>query len=537
MRRFIVVGLIVAFTHSFANDNTYNKSKSAFDGFYVSAGIGDASGILQFENSSSFISDQTPSPLNIDSLQAQTIQQKSVLGYFNLGYGRLFTEQLYLSFFAYLDVASHKFNNKLTAENDDLNPAGGNDGIFINTTTTKLGNVSGGIAFKPGWLLTPETLFFGVIGWQSAKESVSADQSVTIGKLPAAVTATGTSSASTDKTINGLRLGLGFEQQVKKAMMIGLRYVYTFYYNAPSLTTPVTTATGILAGPFSYTLGEQKINTQAVIANLSYYLGEPSDFNDQSNIVPDDFNGRFFGLKLGAVNPSISGNSSITANYVDDAADLESIQISNTKPNDKALALFGFTIGYGQVFKNRYYLGLEGFVEASNNTIGAQLEHGFRPTAVAVGGQAPDTVTHTKNIKLWNPQPGGDIKIGIILYNRILNFFKVGLVLNKVRATTSDQLSYEDASGPPGIRTNLNLNLNSNNSVKANLRLGAGFDFQFSPHNAFSLEYDYTDYGTVGISGSTSAIDAAGNNATLTQHSALKLATNYLTIGYVHFFE
>ena len=357
-----------------------------------------------------------------------------------------------------------------------------------------------------------------------------------MGRLPAVVNVTGATTASTDKTVNGLRLGLGFEQQVKKAMMIGLRYVYTFYYNAPTLTTPVTTATGNIGGPLSYALGEQKINTQAVIANLSYYIGESSDFKDTSNIVPDEFNGRFVGLKVGAVNPSISGNQPITASYTDDLGDVENIQISNTKPNDKALALFNFTIGYGQVFKNRYYLGLEGFVETSDNTIDAQLEHGFRPTDVGARGQGPDTVTHTENIKLWNPQPGGDIKVGVILYNRILNFFKVGLVLNKVKATTSDQLSYIDNSNPD-VRTNLNLELNSNSSVKAHLRLGAGFDFQFSPHNAFSLEYDYTDYGTVGINGTTSAIDAAGNNATLTQNSALKLATNYLTIGYVHFFE
>ena len=160
MRRFLIFGLIVAFANAFASESAYKKSKSAFDGFYVSAGIGDSSGRLEFDNSSTFLSGQNNSPLDVDSLQIQTIQQKSVLGYFNLGYGRLFSEQLYLSFFAYLDIASHKFNNQLNAENDDLDAAAGNDGIFINTSSAKLGNVSGGIAFKPGWLLTPPNFIF-----------------------------------------------------------------------------------------------------------------------------------------------------------------------------------------------------------------------------------------------------------------------------------------------------------------------------------------------------------------------------------------
>lgn len=85
------------------------------------------------------------------------------------------------------------------------------------------------LSVRPGYLITPQTLAYGRVGWARSKFKVSQQQN---GDLP-----------STDEWIDGVVVGLGVEQEVTKTIGLRIDYRHTFYTDEPTNTNTAGTRT------------------------------------------------------------------------------------------------------------------------------------------------------------------------------------------------------------------------------------------------------------------------------------------------------
>lgn len=101
------------------------------------------------------------------------------------------------------------------------------------TATTR--TVEAGIDFKPGYLLTPCTLFYGRVGAAFNRFTLKSDSLARYEDnsngfaTPSSATAKDRLCLSRSKRVTGLRLGVGFEHQICENFGITLDYIYTYY--------------------------------------------------------------------------------------------------------------------------------------------------------------------------------------------------------------------------------------------------------------------------------------------------------------------
>lgn len=172
-------------------------------------------------------------------------------------------------------------------------------GVYANSTTVKISN-DYGVAFKPGFLVAPRTMFYGKIGasWANLKVSngfSATSQGTTVVlpnniNVPSVITYNTSAvmagaSSSEDKKM-GLLLGIGGEQFIyKNFITINVEYNYVNYGNvstttalagSSSISSTVTggatlTQTVPLAGPTAQASANAKVST--LLAGLNFYFG------------------------------------------------------------------------------------------------------------------------------------------------------------------------------------------------------------------------------------------------------------------------
>ncbi len=499
------------------------QQETPFVGGYASIVLVVNSTQFGINNSSSFASVGIAS-VKSTSAQKQKENALSGLGEFAIGYGTIFSNNFYLGIEGYLALANHKTSNNLNIV--DAIPSKIAD---LKSYSKQLNSLTGGLAIEPGFLVSPKTLFFGILGWDNATEKLTNNQSVNI-----TTAASGTQSADNRNHLNGIKIGVGFRQQINQRLSLGVRYAYIDYFNDGGLNSGVANTTGVnLTGPFNYNLGKQKVSRQTLSANIIYHLDKKENVMGSDTVSEQGFKGFYIAPSIGLSSSSQYENmTNVSSNFLSNGAAPNLIRLTGGQARSAA-TLFNLAVGTGKIFSNHLYLGLEGSLSKDSLDLNGSIIHGFRPTSAPKVGQVPDVLTHQSSISSWALQPNVDLKVGYSS-NQILGYLVAGIGVNNIGLENSSSLIFFNANN---VQQTFTINSSDLKGTKANVRLGIGFEYQFSENNTFSLNYRYTYYGKFNIAKTLNTTDGAGNAVSLSDSSQLRLSNNSLTLGYSHYFD
>lgn len=505
-----------------ANTDKLNTN-SPFTGAYTSLGIG-INGTSFTHNTRSINSISGSGAILAQSNVMQTLYNLSPLGEFSAGYGFALLNSFYFGFEAFLDYTDHNVQSFLNIENSTSNPI-----YDLKTSSVKLSKVTAGLTAQPGIVVSPKTLFLGIIGWESAQETMRIQNQVRISN-----NSHGDQSAINQKRLAGLRLGLGFEQQVDKNILFGLKYIFTDFFGGGTLTTPILNTIGNTdTGPYQYSLNRSRIKSETVLANITYYWNSKAKFNSSNDVQAQGFSGFYISPQIGILNQNLSPNNTVVLGYYSDTVDNKPM-LTSSPVGGSDTSTIDFAIGASKIIKDKYYLGLEGSVYWSKRDIFSNAIQAYMPQNRSIFGEPPDFLNHTFEMQAWNVQPNIDGKVGFIYNNYLLGYFRVGAGINKVGFKIANELIFNNSASNREV---VNLEKTDKKSTKANLRLGVGGEYQFSQYNTFSLNYIYTYYGKFDLSSLISGQDATGSNYSLAETSKVRLKTNTVNIGYTHYFD
>lgn len=270
---------IIFFTTSSANAN------SIFDGFYLGASVGGSLARAK-ENINASLNftllnpDGSPALTSTQPAAISTeMTQSSWLGQLLGGYGYAWGG-FYLGGEVFVNAANYQMKNSVQANlSQNLFNI-----ILLNANVnavskTEVSPIQYGLHLRPGYLITPTTLLFALIGTSFAqvtsKVSASATASVTNNLIqnlaPPIFTFPTAINVSKRERRAALQLGGGMEQRIYDRWSIRADYIYT-YYGTVTMSANQTLAFG--SGSINLSANHQvKVSDNAVTLGLMYYLG------------------------------------------------------------------------------------------------------------------------------------------------------------------------------------------------------------------------------------------------------------------------
>lgn len=512
----------IAFALTVCSYFPINASSAPFDGYYGSVALGVNSLGFDPQHSSSF----TSGTFTANSIVNEKALELSPYGELSLGRGWTFSNVFYFGIEGFADLSYHKIKNSLNM----INHFGTSGVQDRKSTIIELNAFSAGVAFQPGVMLAPQTLFYGTVGWEAAREKLESTQYVRV-----TTASEGTQFADDSHFLNGLRLGVGFFQFIDPSMTLGIRYLYTHFGGDDSSNPPTALSTGAnLTGPFSYTVETPKRNTQTISASLSYYWDQCYDLNEVTWTGYRHLYGFYVTSQLGALNRQLSPTDiDMSTTYFDRASVVNHPELTSTVSNGPDNIMVNLGVGISKFFAYSIYTAIEGSIDWSKYNFDNYISHDVRPVVTLAAGQPADTLAQEVKIDLWNFQPNLDLKLGALFNKHLLGYIRAGLSFNKMELTLNDQLAY---IGRGGSNQFFSIETTEQNGVRAHGRLGLGAEYQFSTCNAFSINYIYTYYGRLRGVNMIDSTDGAGRPIVLLDDLEVKLKNNALTIGLTHYF-
>jgi len=257
----IVFGLVICGTSVF-----YSMGINAnnFNGPYLSAGIGGNEHIFQ---DASTVSISLPViPLNISFNPNGSGWDKDFKGSLYVGYDNTFNHQIYTALEAGVGLQK-KLGNQKTLDTTSILGGVPVTHIHLNTKANS-SNSNLSFLFKAGFLTTPKTVIYGLIGTEVSRFNVyerlvfSAD----FGSGPVMGWAYGNKSS----TKAGFTLGLGMDSYLTDNLTYGIKFIHTIYKNVPS---PMVS--GILGGAATGPIVVHNmldIHAHALTLNATYHF-------------------------------------------------------------------------------------------------------------------------------------------------------------------------------------------------------------------------------------------------------------------------
>lgn len=503
-------------------------SPAPFTGWYAGVGVGIDSSTYQTHNTS--FQNAAQGVLVTNSHAIQKFEDLSPYGAISAGYGFTLPNCFYLGVDAFLDFAQHSYDNYLNAGYSIQNTFTRE----LKSSSLKTNTLSGGIAIEPGFMVAPCSLLYGIIGWVFTNEDVTANYFTQI-----TTAAEATQSVSTSNGLNGLRLGLGIRHKICPSMALGLKYQYTNYFNGSDLNTIPDVTTGAnpaLQGSYGYTVAKPRLTNNAVLANINYYWDNCDSQPAHQPWSGQAFEGCYAAFNIGAFFRNVSGNdTNVYTTYSDDTGAFSQSPIMNASlPNGGAGTLISLAVGSSTLYRDCFYLALEGSLDWAKRKIESDISQGMRPISSLAAGQPEDVLAQRAKLHMWELQPNLDLKFGRLFKECFLGYVRVGMGLNQVDYVINDQLVINQ--GDPVITTAFGVNDSNRKDLDVFLRLGLGGEYQFSACNTFTLNYIYTDYGKYGTTNSLSTLDVFGNPLTLHSDNAVKVRNHAITFGLTHYF-
>lgn len=416
-----------------------------------------------------------------------------------------------------------------------LDPA--SEGIF-NSNRATIGPWHWGVDFRPGVLLTPQTLLYGRVGITQAhvKYSSIVSNVLVLGPTTSVISV----NERAKRCQHFLRVGLGVEQFLCPQFSLRWDYAYTKY---KFLTTqngafqPGTT--NVLSVSDSNRLS---LRTHELTLALSYYFcpyrnsclqrnncypnalpcGQSTQSHRQSN-----FCGWYLGAGVGGAFKNEAHNADVVTIAPGPESNTLTIRphVFNSDINKKAVRAiveggYGFRANLSCL---RLFTGLELFAQYSpdhnKDSHKRTFFSGFSPATFS----ANSTVTSHTEIHPW--QYGVQIRPGILLSPSILLFGTVGASAAKLSVQYRE--TFENLV--TGDTLNFPLRINKRRCV---LRVGGGLEYVLCCKWHLRADYIYTNYRSISLKGSRSiCFSPPINTASVQSNSSIHSKDHAITIG------
>lgn len=221
-----VIALATIPTKAFSADD------GSFCGFYTGLALGGSFGTARATSTSSFRSTITGATdtLTVSSSSDRDFRRNSFLGSLVAGYGWVFgCDQYYGGLEVFVSGSGQKRRN----HGDSVSVAVTGRTTFSDTISTnirsKQNSFEWGIDVRPGYLICPNTLFYGRIGAGFNKPSFDSDATYTLGTGVGFAGLAIPASVNSRKHRSALRLGFGLERRFCGCWSLGVDYVNTSY--------------------------------------------------------------------------------------------------------------------------------------------------------------------------------------------------------------------------------------------------------------------------------------------------------------------
>ncbi len=488
-----------------------------FDGFYFGAGAGGA--ILdgsQTGNGFGSLSTGEISNIYISDLEADFFGD-TWMGEIYAGFG---CQLCFL--YAGVEVFGKYSDQKasLHRQNDNIFPAeDASEGVF-NNNKVRVGPWHYGIDFRPGILLTPQTLFYGRVGITNTQIRYHTDAS-NAGILGEPFDVEVIESEHRQGPF--LRLGLGIEQALCSRLGLRIEYIYTKY---GSLHTEGAN-TGTVGSSTLDVVNANKVHlrTHELQFGLSYYLGCREGCCEEWSAAP-----RFCGWYLGGAIGGTFENNHHDVNMLNIAPGPESPELGihphifsadHNKNAFRGLIYGGYSFQFCCLIP--LFAGVEIFGQYSpyvNNDINRKLFiDGFNNVLFT----ANTTVMSRSRVKPW--QFGIQARPGVLISPSTLLFGTIGVSCARV------DCRYEALFENPAAAISFDKSISSH-STRAALRVGGGLEYHLFCDWHLRADYVYTDYRDIDMSGERS-FDAGPPIGTLSliSDSKIHLRDHAITLG------
>lgn len=416
---------------------------------------------------------------------------------FGVGFGAVFLKHFYLGVLPYL-----QFGNASTVLGERVN--------FVGSTTSLSKQVdihenalSGGINIEPGFVVNAHTLLYAIIGW--AERSASMNSTDFINEDSTGFT--NRFVLHTHKTFNGLNLGFGLTEMINRYLALNFVYTYTNFGHL-SLRASRATTIGPIFNPtstLSTTNSRIKLTNNSVLIGLSYLFNHTQNKAFTTIISNPMWSGLFLGFQLGVLD-----------NLFRHVNSLYSIQNAGITTNLNPQSTFGINsavanvlLGYGLRF-HHVYLAAQAFI--------SEADHQGMETTTFSDASGDNNLANTVTLKQNGTSFGIDVTPGLLLTQNTLLFLRIGGVTNDTQLTSTT--SSAGFATPMVLNTYRELN---------GLRLGFGLQQLITRKVGITLNYLYTNFGQITLSGSRTAAGATQSASTrLSLHNAM------FTIGVIY---
>lgn len=498
-------------------------SPSNYNGFFVGAGMGANATSMHIKNSSIFKVTSTAATTANSEVSAYD-NRGTLLAELEFGYGHAINDKFYFGLTGFLDAADRKTSYQLNLER-----TGGATQHDNKSSSSSLSTVTGGIIFEPALFISSSTLFQTFIGWELANIELKGYQFVNLTPTDAAE-----HELSKTATLNSLRVGIGFQEQLTPSISFGVRYLYSGFIQDASIRKTSELSGAVLSGPFTFDVKTQNVSSQTVLLNLRYYFNNSQGKSQRYTHELSNLNGYYFTGNLGANIYNISGTQSHLSGSYSDNFSVNEFTLISSQPKQQDTPAAALALGLSRIVNDNILIAFEGSIEWEDKDIVGNVTQEFRPGSVSNAGQLADRSTQKIAANLNNLEPSVDLKLGFIIAQRLLPYLRAGAAFNKVDYSTFDQLIYNNSNTD---RETISISGHDNKSISPFLRLGAGVDYLFSSNGSFSLNYVYTSYGEYKINTNQNFTDSSGNPVSLMSNNRLSLRNNVLSIGYTHYFN
>lgn len=253
----MMTGIAYQFSSGPAMMATHWTASSLFDGIYLNAALGGMRAVSITSQSLTSYLDVAGHLTGPDGVSGSAnINKNSWLGSLAAGYGKTW-QRFYGGVEAFINVNKVQFRDILS---DQTNSISGTSTIFSQHSTIQLHPVQYGFDLRPGFLITPKTLFYGRLGLSEASMTLRSSFKDSANNV------SGTIPAKSEN-LNGLRLGLGLSQAITEHWQVSADYIFTTYGSVATSNTQVITS----AQTFEYlTALKARLYTNALMLGATY---------------------------------------------------------------------------------------------------------------------------------------------------------------------------------------------------------------------------------------------------------------------------
>ena len=529
-----------------------------FNGFYAGIDGGGLStqGQLSANQSVRFFrpNPATNIPTRILSIaHSASLRDDSLIGDIHLGYGHALGP-VYIGADIFGNLANRNLQTSYINSMSEIGQSGDFSTNVNQNIKAHLNNAEYGVDLRPGVFLSSSTLLFGDVGAAFNSIELNSNSAFTINNSITGNVTTTSLPSNVKKSVTGLRLGGGVEERIGAHWGISANYIYTDYgdINVSGVTnTNNDPTTGTASTPNGFTTQTQAkdITSQATMLGVNYYFDPAAEattgaFFGMDPQVSTVFNGFYAGIEGGLLQDRANVNSSTSARFIF-STNTGTLTDSQSPHVAKDTGIGSVVVGYGHLLgASPLYLGVDMFANFGHQDLVANYNVNdavLRTFAPANPLGPAKLITGSAQVDLNSVEWGGDLRPGILLGPTTLLSGIVGVAVNQLKLTANNTFQFSDLFQSSPDITISPLTASGRKNVIA-LRLGAGLEEYLGQHLSVNVDYIYTDYGNINVTGVANTNVVVNNDPVVvtpngfTNQTKAKVSSQTLMAGLTYHF-